>query len=129
MLSNYTRKDSGVKDYMCFECGKTFIAADKLKQHQIIHSAEKPSSCSQCDKRFSQSEHLKTHEMIHNGDKPHTCDQCGKRFTQKGGHKQPRLIGNTCLYVHFCKTEKKRTYMFDSLQFPVEMITRGRKTQ
>ncbi len=40
---------------------------------------------------------------------------------------QPRLIGNTCLYIHFCKTETS-TYMYDSLQFPVEINTRGSKT-
>ncbi len=32
---------------------------------------------------------------------------------------QSRLIGNTCLYIHSAKL-KKRTYMYDSLQFPVE---------
>ncbi len=39
---------------------------------------------------------------------------------------QPRLIWNTCLYI--TAKLKKRTYMYDSLQFPVEMNTRGSKT-
>ncbi len=38
---------------------------------------------------------------------------------------QHRLIGNTGLYIHFCKTEKLQ---YESLQFPVEMNTRGSKT-
>ncbi len=39
---------------------------------------------------------------------------------------QPRLIWNTCLYI--TAKLKKLTYMYDSLQFPVEMNTRGSKT-
>ncbi len=38
-----------------------------------------------------------------------------------------RLFGNTCLYIHLCKL-KKHTYMYESLQFPVEMNSRGSKT-
>ncbi len=42
---------------------------------------------------------------------------------------QHRLIGNTCLYIHFCTTEKiDLLYMYESLQFPVEMNIRGSKT-
>ncbi len=37
---------------------------------------------------------------------------------------QHRLIGNTC----FAAKLKKRTYTYESLQFPFEMNTRGSKT-
>ncbi len=34
-------------------------------------------------------------------------------------------LGSLEIRTSFCKTEKKRTYMYQSLQFPVEMNTRG----
>ncbi len=39
----------------------------------------------------------------------------------------PRLIENTWLYLHFCKL-KKHSYTYPTLQFPVEMNTRGGKS-
>ncbi len=38
---------------MCFECEKTFITDGDSKQHERIHTGEKPYKCSHCDKRFS----------------------------------------------------------------------------
>ncbi len=60
-----SEKHTGVREYMCFECEKTFTLASSLKRHERIHTGEKPYKCSHCDKRFSQSGTLKTHESSH----------------------------------------------------------------
>ncbi len=51
-----------------------------------------------------------------------------RRKVLHDSNSQPRLIGNTCPLHTFLQNWKKLTYMYDSLQFPVEMNTRGSKT-
>ncbi len=79
-LKLHQKRHTGVREYMCFQCEKTFITSNQLKRHEMIHAGEKPYMCSHYDKRFSQLETLKTHERIHTGEKPYHCTACGKSF-------------------------------------------------
>uniref|UniRef100_A0A8C8BEK2 C2H2-type domain-containing protein n=1 Tax=Otus sunia TaxID=257818 RepID=A0A8C8BEK2_9STRI len=63
------------KDYNCEVCGKVFTCRSKLKQHQYMHTGEKPFNCRDCGKNFRKKwnllNKLKQHQRIHTGEKPY----------------------------------------------------------
>ena len=62
------------------------------RQHELVHTGEKPYSCTYCDKKFTQSHSLKSHERTHKGEKPFACDYCDKTFSQSQYAKKHELI-------------------------------------
>ena len=53
--------------YVCNVCGRDYADSSNLRQHQRLHTGEKPYECQHCGKRFTQKSNCKVHERTHTG--------------------------------------------------------------
>ena len=75
-VRDHERIHTGEKPYKCSTCNETFRQASTLRYHERIHTGEKPYKCSTCDKTFTESGNLRRHETIHTGEKSTKSSVC-----------------------------------------------------
>lgn len=95
-------KDS---EFLCSDCGQTFIEAGNLKHHKLaIHGVHElqPYHCYICLKRFSSGDAIVNHMRLHTEDLPFQCPQCHRAFSQIG-NLQRHLNAHRGQRPHKCK--------------------------
>ena len=69
------------KLYSCKYCPRIFKYFKHFKTHEETQACINVLfSCKQCGKKLSKKEVLKNHEMIHTGEKPFSCKNCNNSF-------------------------------------------------
>ncbi|XP_063543918.1 zinc finger protein 426-like [Cydia strobilella] len=81
---NYHHLDSHMNahynNYMCSECGDTFVASSRLKKHLKIHDTGR-FICDECGKVFSLDKYRKKHvELVHKQEQKIQCLYCPEKF-------------------------------------------------
>lgn len=66
----------------CDICEKKFAFANQLRQHETVHTGEKPYQCDVCSKMFRRLFSYKEHMAIHEGEGRYECGICGKVFAR-----------------------------------------------
>ncbi|XP_026743965.1 zinc finger protein 583-like isoform X3 [Trichoplusia ni] len=84
-FSNYMHLDGHMNahynNYVCDDCGVTFLAQNRLKQHVKIHNIGK-YPCSMCKKVFSLEKYRRKHEeTVHKQMCKFKCLYCPEKFT------------------------------------------------
>eukprot|EP00795_Rhopilema_esculentum_P017390 gene17390-8988_t len=81
-LREHQRMHSGEKPYICSICDKGFIRMGHLRQHMCSHTGLWPFKCGACGKGFMNPSRVTRHMRVHNDERPCVCDQCGETFKE-----------------------------------------------
>ncbi|XP_061726004.1 zinc finger and SCAN domain-containing protein 12-like isoform X2 [Cydia pomonella] len=81
---NYHHLDSHMNahynNYVCSECGDTFLASSRLKKHLKIHDTGR-FICDECGKVFTLDKYRKKHvELVHKQEQKIQCLYCPEKF-------------------------------------------------
>ncbi|CAF4956719.1 unnamed protein product [Pieris macdunnoughi] len=69
---------------ICEHCGMSFASFAGLNGHMVvIHGTGKYIQCQQCPFKASRRFEMKEHERIHTGERPFACEKCGLTFRRK----------------------------------------------
>ncbi|MEE6487455.1 hypothetical protein FKM82_014908 [Ascaphus truei] len=70
--------------FKCDTCDKVIKHLNSFREHQRIHTGERPYKCKVCKKNFTRCADLIKHRLVHSNRRPHKCKTCGKRFKLAG---------------------------------------------
>ncbi|XP_044267071.1 zinc finger protein 3-like isoform X4 [Tribolium madens] len=110
------------KLHVCETCGRAMSSKKGLRDHQLIHTGEKPFPCELCEKSFRKKEHLTDHLRLHNKETPYSCQFCNKTFSVRKSlnfHISRVHEGKK----HLCETCGKAIASAESLKVHMRMHT------
>ena len=65
------------------DCGRTYMSRKNLQRHlNLYHGDDDSLTCKVCGKKLSSPQNFKEHNFIHTGEKPYVWDKCGMAFRQ-----------------------------------------------
>ncbi len=76
------RRKSGdpARKRQCDQCGKEFRTNKALKDHETLHTGEKPHVCDACGEAFRTKKMLAEHKEMEHSDQTYICAKCGQVF-------------------------------------------------
>ncbi|XP_071796844.1 uncharacterized protein [Asterias amurensis] len=81
-VREHERVHTNEKPFACVKCGKAFNRGCSLRNHLKLHSRNKTYPCVKCGTAFKSYFHLSRHRLIHK-DRPFSCDICNKMYATK----------------------------------------------
>lgn len=71
------------RGYKCVHCDMRFFTSYDMKMHTVKHTGLKEFKCPVCWKSYGRKSTLNGHMRIHNDDRRFKCEICGMAFVQK----------------------------------------------
>lgn len=91
--------------HVCKHCGKVLSTKATLKEHEMIHSGERPHVCNICGRSIRHKANFVVHVQTHGQGKSYECDMCDEAFMRKSDltqHKQAQHSKSKLLRCPIC---------------------------